>query len=56
MGDLLDRVSLHLDTQELSRLDGQMELEGAPAALVAASWLKAQGLAASLVAGGSGRA
>jgi osmoprotectant transport system substrate-binding protein len=52
IGDLLDRVSLHLDTQELSRLDGQMELEGAPAALVAANWLKVQGFAATGAAHG----
>jgi osmoprotectant transport system substrate-binding protein len=45
IGDLLDRVSLHLDTQELTRLDGQMELEGAPAALVAANWPRTQGFA-----------
>jgi osmoprotectant transport system substrate-binding protein len=41
---LLDRVSLHLDTQELTRLDGKMELEGAPAALVAPNWLRTQGV------------
>jgi osmoprotectant transport system substrate-binding protein len=46
-GDLLDRVSLHLDTQELTRLDGKMELEGAPAALVAANWLRTQGVRGS---------
>jgi osmoprotectant transport system substrate-binding protein len=46
VGDLLDRVSLHLDTQELTRPDGKMELEGAPAALVAPNWLRTQGYAA----------
>jgi glycine betaine/choline ABC-type transport system substrate-binding protein len=47
VGDLLDRVSLHLDTQEPTRPDGKMELEGAPAALVAANWLRTHGFAAN---------
>jgi osmoprotectant transport system substrate-binding protein len=47
VGNLLDRMSLHLDTQKLTRLDGKMELEGAPAALVAANWLRTQGFAAN---------
>lgn len=47
VGDPLDRVPLHLNTQEPTRLDGKMELEGAPAALVAANWLGTQGFAAN---------
>jgi osmoprotectant transport system substrate-binding protein len=45
VGDLLDRVSLHLDTQELTRLDGQIDLEGA-------NWLRTQSFAAKGVGHG----